>query len=118
MDKKIFADKFKEVINVIASNSVIHPITALNISYSFIKIDEKRIKRNQFFPKVSKKQGIGGIKSDLSIRKNEYDPSIFVSFNNFIESLKQNLDPKIYTSIIKTRSNPQLQLEILRKIGI
>jgi hypothetical protein len=118
MDKKIFAEKFKDIINVIASHSVINPITALNISYSFIKNDENRIKRNQFFPKVSKKQGINGIESNVCIRKNYKDPSIFVSFSNFTEGLKKNLDQKTYIDIVKARSNPQLQLELLRKIGI
>ena len=118
MDKKEYTKKFKEVFELICSGSIIDPITALNISYLYNNGNLQKIKKNLFFPRLQKKQGIAGVQSLPDSRCSKTYSSIFVSFHYFYQDLKECIHPKVYTELIKSKNNPQLQLQILKRIGL
>ena len=120
MDKKIYTQNFKEIFEVICAESFLHPVTALNISYTYNKGAIEKIKKNLFLPRVQsfKKQGIGSVPNiQIGTLDKSYN-SIFTSYYYFAQDLKGCLHPKVYKELCKTRNNPQLQLQLLKKIGL
>lgn len=111
MDKKEFTKKYYEVFKVITQFTVIHPVTALNISYSYNQGNLDLVKKNLFFPDIQTKTGIG------SIPRKKVN-SIFDNFYVFHKKLKNKISKKTYIELAKSTNNPQIQLQILREIGI
>jgi hypothetical protein len=119
MDKKIYTQKFKEVFEVVCNRTILHPITALNLSYTYNKGEVQKIKKNLYFPRlVQKKAGIGSLPGlQCSTPVKQYN-TIFNNIDCFCTDLKSTLHPKVYKELAKNKNNPQLQLQILRKVGL
>jgi hypothetical protein len=118
MDKKEYNQRFKEVFAVMCMHTILNPITALNISYSYTGGNTDKIKKNAFFPKVEKKQGMGNLPKLPGCRKTATFPSIFANYYYFASDLKKVLHPKVYEQLHNNRKNPQVQLDILKKVGL
>ena len=118
MEKKQFNQKYKEVFTLISAGSILDPLTAMNISYFYHKGNEAKISKNLWYPRLAKKQGISGVQSLPDSKQVKTCPSIFVSFYHFCQDLKNCLHPKVYSELAKYRNNPQIQLQILKKIGL
>ena len=118
MDKKEYTQKLKEIFIVMCKGSILDPVTAINISYLYNKGEVQKINKNLFFPRLQKKQGISGIQSLPDRKCSKSYSSIFVNYNYFLQDLKNCVHPKVYSELVKNRNNPQLQLQILKKIGL
>lgn len=118
MDKKEYTQKLKEIFVVMCKGSILDPVTAINISYLYNKGEVQKINKNLFFPRLQKKQGISGIQSLPDSRCSKTYSSIFTNYSFFLQDLKSCVHPKVYSELVKNRNNPQLQLQILKKIGL
>lgn len=120
MDKKEFTQKFKEIFVILTHDSILNPVTALNISYTYNKGDLNKLRFNKFFPRVQKekKQGIGTIPALYDCRQIKVYNTIFVNYTYFTEDLKKALPAQLVKQLYASRHNPQKQLAILREIGI
>jgi hypothetical protein len=118
MDKKEYTQKLKEVFKVMCNGSILDPVTALNISFLYTKGNVQKIKKNLFFPRLQKKQGISGVQSLPDSKCDRSYNTIFTNYNMFCADLLECLHPKVYNELLKYRNNPQIQLQILKKIGL
>lgn len=118
MDKKEYTKRFKEVFSVMCIHTLLNPITALNISFTYTGGSTDKIKKNAFFPRVEKKQGLGSVPKLPGSRKTATYPSIFANYYHFITDLKEAVHPKVLKELHNNRTNPQVQLAILKKIGL
>ena len=118
MDKKEYSKKLKEVFTVMCNGSLLDPVTAINISYLYNNGNLQKIKKNLFFPRLQKKQGIAGVQSLPDSRCDKTYSSIFVNYTLFLQDLVNCIHPKVYKELLKYKNNPQIQLQILRKIGL
>lgn len=118
MDKKEYTNKLKEIFVVMCKGSILDPVTALNISYFYNKGDVQKIKKNLYFPRLQTKKGISGIQSLPDSRCARTYNTIFINYNLFCQDLLNCIHPKVYNELAKNKNNPQLQLQILKKIGL